>query len=255
MKCGLIVFVGTVILIAMATSFAADCGDVNNDGSIDILDIVHLINYKYKAGPEPNCGPETGIVVDIDGNIYQTIEIGNQWWMTENLKVTHFRNGEIIPIVTNDFLWGDISNPAYCEYDNDINNVIPYGRLYNWYAVNDAQNIAPVGWHVPSDAEWQTLVDYLGGRLFAGGKMKETGTIHWLSPNTGATNESGFSALPGGYRSGDGYYLSIGDYALFWSSTDDGGFAWNRMLYCTNSEVSRNSSSMRDGFSVRCVKD
>jgi len=141
----------------------------------------------------------TGTMTDIDGNVYETVTIGTQVWMAENLKVTHYRNGNTILHIIDWFSWFTLTG-AYCEYDNDVNNVAVYGRLYNWYAVNDSRYIAPVGWHVPSDAEWLTLVDYLGGDTVADGKMKEIGTTHWVSPNTGATNESGFSALPGGYR-------------------------------------------------------
>ena len=155
-------------------------------------------------------------------DVYQTITIGTQVWMAENLKATHFRNGDAIPHVTDGATWQSLTTGAYCEYNNDINNVATYGRLYNWYAVNDYRNIAPVGWHVPIDAEWQTLVDYLGGWEVAGGKMKEAGTANWVSPNTGATNESGFSALPGGRRHviGSGYYENMGYSGYFWSSTE-----------------------------------
>ncbi len=137
--------------------------------------------------------------------------------------------------------------------DND-EYAITHGYLYNWYAAVDSRNIAPEGWHIPTDAEWQTLVDYLGGGNVAGGKMKETGTEHWSSPNTGATNESGFSALPGGYREAFGVYSSF--YATFWSSTDDSGYAWSRYLYySSNSEVFRDILDKLYGFSVRCVRD
>jgi uncharacterized protein (TIGR02145 family) len=142
-------------------------------------------------------------------------------------------------------------------YDGDESNVATYGYLYNWYAVDDSRNIAPEGWHVPTDDEWQILVDYLGGSSVAGGKMKETGTEHWNSPNTGATNESGFSALPGGYRDySNGDYTNMGYYGYFWSSTEYSSYrAWNRILYYDNSDVYRHSSYKQNGFSVRCVRD
>jgi hypothetical protein len=263
------------ILIPTAISFAGICGDANNDGNVDLLDILYLISYKYKEGPPPDCpnlvpvlataditeitettakcggnissdGGDTiiargvcwstnptptvadnkttdgagaggfasfiidltasttyyvrayatnsaatgygnevsfatlfpGAVVDIDGNAYHTVTIGNQVWMVENLKVTHYRNGDAIPNVTDGTAWLDLTTGAYCEYDNDVNNVATYGRLYNWYSVNDSRNIAPAGCHVPSDDDWQTLVDYLGGDAVAGGKMKEIGSTH-----------------------------------------------------------------------------
>ncbi len=176
--------------------------------------------------------------------------------MAENLKVTHYRNGDPIQNVTGYTDWSNMTTGAYCNYNNNTNNAATYGHLYNWYTVNDRRNIAPTGWHVPSDAEWKTLVDYLGGASVAGGKMKETGTAHWNSPNTGATNESGFSTLPGGHRYSDGSYGHIGSYAYFWSST---GYyssnAWRRSLYYDYSGVIRYYYSGRNGISVRCVRD
>jgi len=207
--------------------------------------------YVAEGGPD-----STGTVTDIDGNVYQTVRIGNQWWMAENLKVTHYRNGEPIPNVTDNSSWYALLSGAYCDYNNDVSNVATYGRLYNWYAVSDSRNIAPAGWHVPSDAEWQSLVDYLGGDAIAGGKLKEAGTTHWLSPNTGATNESGFTALPGGYRYSGGSFFNMGYYAYFWSSTENNSYtAWGRYLSCNYSQVGRNYFKEQVGFSVRCVRD
>jgi uncharacterized protein (TIGR02145 family) len=184
-------------------------------------------------------------VTDIDGNVYKTIKIGNQWWMAENLKVTHYCNGDAIP------------TEAYCSYNYDEGNVVIYGRLYSWYAAVDSRNIAPAGWHTPSNAEWQTLIDYLGGHAVAGGKMKETGTTHWKSPNAGATNESGFTALPGGIRGlgGDFYYMGVGAY--FWSSTEPwSGTASFCDLSYANSEVYLTINyEPQYLFSVRCVRD
>jgi len=191
-------------------------------------------------------------VTDIDGNIYQTITIGNQIWMAENLKVTHYRNGDAIPNVTNDTDWGATFLGALCNYNNLEGSKQLYGHLYNWYAVNDSRNIAPAGWHVPSDAEWQILEDYLGGSDVAGGKMKETGTAHWNSPNTGATNESGFSALPGGYRTYAGSYTQRGESANFWSSTNNGS---SRTLFSNVVDVHYYIRDNRSGLSVRCVSD
>jgi uncharacterized protein (TIGR02145 family) len=219
----------------------------------------------------PTDNETTGTVTDIDGNVYQTIRIGYQWWMAENLKVTHYSNGDTIPNVTDDATWLLLTTGAWCNYNNDPTNVAIYGRLYNWYAVNDSSNIAPVGWHVPSDEEWKQLemflgmsksqVDAIGGRgTDEGGKMKSTGTIEggdglWYSPNTGATNSSGFSALPGGYGYGGSYY-QIGYFAEFWSSTDDGSsHAGARSLSYDDSGVSRSFYGQIGGYSVRCVRD
>jgi len=209
----------------------------------------------------------TDTVTDIDGNVYQTVTIGTQLWMAENLKVIHYRNGDAIPNVTDATEWEILSTGAYCNYNNNSSNADTYGQLYNWYAVNDSRNIAPEGWHVPSDAEWKELEMYLGMSQSEadaeglrgtdeGGKLKETGTTHWISPNTGATNESGFSALPGGYRNHDGYFSIVGSYAYFWSSTEYlSYFAWSRLLYYYYSVVNRISNDKECGFSVRCLRD
>ncbi len=266
MKQALMILLGISILIPTAVSFAGVCGDVNDDSIINILDIIYLIDYKFRGGPEPaimesadvnsdgiinildiiylieykfkgGAEPychETGTMTDIDGNTYRTIKIGDQWWMAENLEVIHYRNGEAIPNVTDAVIWSSLTTGAYCEYNNDINNVDTCGRLYNWFAVNDGRNIAPEGWHVPTDAEWQTVIDYLGGIAVAGGKMKEKGTTHWNIPNSGATNESGFRALPGGLRTAtwqNGYFAELGENAHFWSSSEEkSDVAWRRLL-------------------------
>jgi len=198
-----------------------------------------------------------GELTDQDGNTYQTIQIGNQEWMMENLKVTHYRDGTAIPTGHSNSEWENLSTGAYAVYNDDVSNADTYGYLYNWYAVDDSRNIAPEGWHVPTDDEWQILVDYLGGSSVAGGKMKETGTEHWNSPNTGATNESGFSARPGGYRNYyDGYYYYMGDGGGFRSSTENNSStAWHRSLNYNNSGVFRAYSSKDTGFSVRCIRD
>ena len=226
--------------------------DANHDGTVDLSDAIYLINYIFNGGPRPDCPP----VTDVDGNIYQTVTIGNQVWMAENLKVTHYRNGDPIPHVTDFSTWASLSTGAHCAYNNDSALVADYSRLYNWYAVNDSRNIAPEGWHVATDAEWQALIDYLGGLVVAGGKMKETGLAHWSSPNAGATNSSGFTALPGGYRRNDGNFVSKGDYAYFWSSTEyNSGYALFRALYYLDSQIHRYYFPNLDGFSVRCVRD
>ena len=197
---------------------------------------------------ENNCGT----VTDVDGNSYESIIIGNQVWMTENLKVTHFRNGDSL-IAGLSIIFG---LSAYTVYDNDETNADTYGYLYNWYAVTDSRNIAPEGWHVPTNDEWQILVDYLGGSSVAGGKLKEAGTTHWYSPNTGATNESGFTALPGGYGNKTGTFNYMGSIANFWSSTfwqiDD---AYRRSLHFDDSDVAQSGLTRRHGISIRCVKD
>jgi len=201
-----------------------------------------------------------GSVTDIDGNIYKTITIGTQTWMAENLRTTKYRNGVAIPNVTDNTSWTSLTTGAWCNCNNDASNVQKkYGKLYNWYAATDSRNIAPTGWHVPSDAEWSTLTTYLGGEAVAGGKLKETGTFNWVSLNTSATNETGFSALPGGYRtSSDGTFYGVGGSGYWWSATEkDVNLALFRSMYYNTSNVFRNYYHLDElsGLSVRCVKD
>ena len=208
--------------------------------------------------------------IDIDGNNYNFVLIGDQLWMAENLKVTHYRNGDEIQADHNNSEWGDLSNGAFAifPFDNDNASLITcggdcgevYGILYNGYAVEDDRGICPEGWHVPSDEEWTVLTSFLGGELIAGGQLKETGTIEdgdglWYDPNTGATNEFGFNARPSGYRSADyGIYASNGNYAFFWTSSI--GFTynlWYRYLVYGDFDVTRSTNDKRYGFSIRCV--
>ena len=195
-------------------------------------------------------------VVDYDGNIYHVVTIHSQDWLVENLKVTHYRNGDPISPVSGNAQWEDRTTGAYCDYDNLPANGTTYGRLYNWYAVNDSRKIAPTGWHVASDDEWTVLTNYLGGEDIAGGKLKEKGTTHWKSPNSGATNETGFTALPGGGRTFDGTFDYIIWGGQFWTSTslnvDD---AWIRYLDYNTTDVYRWVDGKTYGRSVRCVRD
>ena len=187
------------------------------------------------------------------------VKIGDQVWMTENLNLSVFRNGDAIPEAKTVEEWlkaGKEGKSAWCYYENDLANGEKYGKLYNWYVVNDSRQLAPEGWHVASDAEWQTLVDYYGGQEVAGGKMKETGTVNWNSPNTGATNEHGFSALPGGHRDSKGQFFNMRHYATFWSSTNCNKIsAWKRHLSRGDLKVYLDCFNMVAGFSVRCVRD
>ncbi|MCK9484292.1 MAG: fibrobacter succinogenes major paralogous domain-containing protein [Candidatus Marinimicrobia bacterium] len=218
-----------------------------SDGNIVKLAVSQIDSINFKNN-----------VVDIDSNVYKIIQIGDQCWLAENLKVTHYRNGDPIPNVTDATEWNALTTGAYCNYDNNSSNAEIYGRLYNWFAVTDSRNIAPEGWHVPSDAEWDTLVNYLGGFDVAGGKLKATGTTYWASPNEGATNESGFTALPAGLRGYNGTFGSLveGYSALFWSSTEcDGGSAWRRALYYGHDDINRYNDNKPWGFSVRLVRD
>ena len=201
-----------------------------------------------------------GTVTDIDGNVYHTVSIGSQVWLKENLKAVRYNKGDSIPNVQDGLDWGNLKKGAYCNYDKDPAYAETYGRLYNWFAVSDIRNICPDGWHVPSDAEWQTLIDYLGGDVVAGGKLKATGTLEqgtglWQEPNADATNGSGFSALPAGFRNYNGSFSLLSYNALFWSSTIDQAFAWNRELTYKYANVDRYSRNQANGYSIRCIKD
>ena len=205
-------------------------------------------------------------IIDTDGNVYNTVIIGNQVWMIENLKTTKYRDGTSIQNVSDNTTWVKWNiRSAYCWYNNDsTSNKNKYGALYNSDAVNDSRNIAPTGWHIPTDAEWTALTTFLGGVDIAGGKLKEVGTGHWASPNTGATNSSGFTALPGGERSGfDGTFGAMGQSGNWWSSTQNNGIDANGYPYYYNffHSISSGSAStgygwaFSNGFSVRCIKD
>jgi len=199
---------------------------------------------------------ETGGLTDKDGNVYTSVIIGTQEWMVENLKTTKYNDGTDIPLVTDDYEWSDLTTDAYCWYDNDAATYKnPYGALYNWYAVNTGK-LCPTGWRVPTDAEWTELTVYLGG-FVAGGKLKESGTTHWNSPNTGATNETGFTALPSGYRSYlNGTYYYIGSHGYWWSSQEYSTTnAYLRYMIYVDPGIYRDSGNKRYGYSVRCLRD
>lgn len=192
-----------------------------------------------------------GSVADIDGINYQTVRIGNQVWMAENLRVTRFRDGTVIDQITNAMGWQGSSIPAWCWYNNDNNYETPYGKLYNWLAASDSKGLCPTGWHVPTDMDWNILGDYLGGHLVAGGKMKETGTNHWNSPNTQATNESGFTGLPGGSRFFNGDFFGAADQTSWWSAD----FSSVRLSANSGGLASDDGISGAYGYSVRCIKN
>ena len=186
-------------------------------------------------------------------------KIGNQIWATKNLDVATYRNGDAIPQVQDAAAWNILTTGAWCYYENNSANGTTYGKLYNWYAVNDSRGLAPTGYHIPTSAEWSTLTTYLGGMQIAGGKMKESGTSHWISPNTDATNSSGFTGLPGGYRNeSSGIFGGIGTIGWWWTSGGVGNNkAWDVKLRNDEGEVSGygNGAPIRFGMSVRCIKD
>ena len=209
--------------------------------------------------PIPTPTPVANKLTDIDGNQYNVIKIGTTSWSQRNLDVTRFRNGDLIKNAVSAKEWeeaGKNRQPAWCYYDNDSENGKIYGKLYNWYAVKDVRGLCPNGWHVPSDAEWTTMTNYLGG-VSVGGKMKSTGTTLWSTPNYKATNESSFSVLPGGARNSDGSFHLFRDNAFFWSATENGssGLAWERHLSSIHVSVLRGFNYKSFGASVRCLRD
>ena len=200
-----------------------------------------------------------GTVTDIDGNVYHIVTIGTQVWMVENLKTTKFNDGSSITLVTDNSAWSKLTTPGYCWQNNHISNKNTYGALYNWYTVNTGK-LAPQGWHVSTFEDWDTLNAYLGSSN-AGGKIKTTGTIEtgtglWHSPNTGATNSSGFTGLPGGYRIVPGDFDGLGSMGGWWTTfKEQSGNAWSTNLFHDYESIGCLGSSLGTGFSVRCVQD
>ncbi len=202
-----------------------------------------------------SCSKENTIV-EPKVKIYETVTIGNQVWMVKNLDVDHYRNGDQISEVRDQNEWSLNEKGAWCYYDNSSDSGVKYGKLYNWYAVIDPRGLAPAGFHIPSDEEWSILNTYLGGVGIAGGKLKESDLTHWFSPNIGATNESGFSALPGGMRFSDSPYGFVGSHGVWWSTSGDNvSGVWCRYLYHDNAGMGRNHGAKKNAFSVRCIKD
>jgi uncharacterized protein (TIGR02145 family) len=216
------------------------------------------ISEQTESGIVFNPNLTYGTMTDQDGNVYKTIIIGTQTWMAENLRTTKYRNGDAIANVTDNTQWLGLTTGAYCWFNNSDVDKATYGALYNWFAASDDRNIAPYGWHIPSNDEWLTLINYLGGENIAGSKMKETGSTHWTGPNEGATNQSGFTALGVGERDGiDRAFQYRFVCCRFWSSTKyDASNAWfnavfNYATYCNHS----NYLEKPFGISVRCIKD
>jgi uncharacterized protein (TIGR02145 family) len=196
-----------------------------------------------------------GTMTDQNGNIYKTIVIGTQTWMAENLRTKKYNDGTTIPNVKNTSKWGNLTSAAFCTYDNTNNSdsINTYGMLYNGYAIQTGK-LAPIGWHIPTNEEWETLITYLGGGN-VGGKLKEIGTIHWNNPNVDADNSSGFTALPGGYH-GYNYFFAIGNAGYWWSSTwYDSTFGYHFSVVNDSGTGYKRMVANIEGYSVRCVMD
>ena len=263
-----------IMMLGLMFSFSFSQCDANGDGSLDVIDIVTQVDCILE-----DCWDNYQVCEDIDGNVYETVQIGDQIWMAENLKTTRYANGDEIIFIDDPNIWDNNYLGHYASYNNDLSNVDLYGYLYNWAATNDSRGICPDGFHIPSDEEWSELILYLDPNAnpfaenhddvhsnLAGSLLKDTGTIQsgtglWQEPNTNATNESGFTALPAGLTNDEngnydlmGYYL--GYLAWFWTSTEiNSDIAWSRELFWLGSDVHRHSITKNYGISVRCVSD
>lgn len=242
----------TFIILTLIISIFSGCSSDD-----DASDEVNTTNTSTTVVFNPDL--TYGEMVDQDGNKYKTINIGTQTWMAENLRTTKYRNGDPILQITNNLSWNPLDTGACCTYNNttDLSEIATYGRLYNWFAVSDSRNVAPEGWRVATDADWDTLVTYLGDIAEAGGKMKESGSLHWLASESDSTNSSGFSAIPGGYRDFyDGSYEDKGEYGYYWSTLEyDSSKAYFRYLYYNDATCKKFYYNKVYGLSVRCVKE
>jgi uncharacterized protein (TIGR02145 family) len=231
--------------------------NTTNPDNIKVSQIINVtVNISgANAGNIQVCTNMFGTVNDIQGNIYETVLIGDQWWMAENLHTATYANGDPIENVTDNTAWSQLTTGGWCYSDNNLVNDAIYGKLYNFYTTVDPRGLCPSGWHVPSDGEWMVLTDFLGGISVAGGKMKST--TGFIAPNTGATNESNFSCLPGGQRTGNiGSFSATGGFGFWWSSTEFSATnAFRKYLYYDGSNVLEIGEVKKAGNSIRCLKD
>lgn len=259
-----------LLMVSLAGTGCSDsCDDVacSNGGICVDGDCICPEGWTGSDCSTPTSNSTSCESVEFNGYTYEVVPIGTQCWFRENLRSENYRNGDVIPGNLSNAAWTSTTTGAQTVYaegsievwDDEVANLANYGRLYNWYAVDDARGLCPTGWHVPTDAEWTTLTDFLGyGGVAAGDAMKSS---PWDSPSWDGTNESGFSALPGGYRyvyGDDGGFVSEGYDGFWWSSSPDGSsYAWNRSLTSGYDGVYRGNfnSSLRFGLSVRCVRD
>jgi uncharacterized protein (TIGR02145 family) len=233
--------------------------DISNPDSIRISDVI-IIQVESSGANTGNinaCEVINGAVIDIDGNVYGTVLIGTQWWMAENLKVSRFSDGSLIPNITENYEWYELTGPGSCSYENNALYESIYGKFYNWYVAIDQRNVCPAGWHVPDTTDWNILIDNFGGDLIAGGKLKSIGNQYWDSPNLGATNESGFNGLPGGLCDDLQYFDSIRIAGIWWSFAGAFiGFANNLIAMDNESTmILRFQGNENFGVNIRCIKD
>jgi uncharacterized protein (TIGR02145 family) len=222
-----------------------------NSSLILILAIFTLFYTGCKKDPKPPVP-----VTDIEGNSYKTIKIGDQLWMSENLRSTHFNDGADIPLTKDDDVWRKMTSAGYCWYSNDeATYKVPYGAIYNGFTVASGK-LCPAGWHVPVIEEWRALRDFLGDSTKAGGKIKESGTAHWLSPNKGGDNRTGFTALPAGIRYFEGSFASVLSFSGMWSASEvSDEEQWYAALYYAEAGFITDHRNKKYGLSVRCLKD
>lgn len=223
---------------------------------IEVLIVIFSVSCENNYSPVNDYTGLTDSITDIDGNVYRTTGIGTQIWMAQNLKTTRLNDGTLIPLVTNDSLWTYLNSPGYCWYNNDsIINKNVFGALYNYYTVQTGL-LCPEGWHVPDESEWERLEKYLGGSEIAGAKLKDYYTFYWSEPNPCLTNRYNFSALPGGKRLTYGIFQDIGDYGLWWTSSNNTAhFAESISMFHESKGLGIIRSLMREGLSVRCIKN
>lgn len=229
---------------------------MRKDYFIDIIILIPAILVISLSSCRKNESYNSAIT-DRDGNVYGSVNIGTQTWLNKDLRTTKFNNGELIPNIADSSGWRVLNSGAFCWYKNDpYLNQASYGALYNYYVIADNRLICPAGWHVPTINEWSTLINYLEGETVAGGRLKEKGTAHWAEPNKYATDEFGFSALPGGFRSTLGHDGYIGFAGNWWLSTEDGSLkAWSFYTGFNDGYAGTASSFKKNGFSIRCIKD
>ncbi|MBP9152968.1 MAG: fibrobacter succinogenes major paralogous domain-containing protein [Flavobacteriales bacterium] len=248
------------ILLTVIAAFSLNSCNTDNGPSYScgIGGCIEDENGSYSSESDCNASCNSGGgVTDADGNNYPTVILGTQEWAQRNLNVSTYRNGDLIPQVQDDTAWDDLSTGAWCYYENISADGPIYGKLYNWYAVNDPRGLAPTGWHVPSNDEWAVLIDLFGGPNDAGGPLKATGTTYWNAPNTGATNASGFTALGMGSRDGSLDFKNRGESGSWWTSTESSpAFARSRFMdFGNDAALGGYTSNKRNGHGVRIVKD
>lgn len=237
--------------------------DNSNNRGNTTLGTAHSCGAKDVHNPNKSYGS----VTDIDGNTYKTIQIGSQTWMAENLNTTKYRNGVSIQGITDNTEWSNNNTGAYCSYNNNTSNDCPYGKLYNWYAAVNSNGICPTGWRVPDDADWNRLIKFIdqdadttcsacNQSSTAGGLMKSSDTSYWLSPNTGGTNQSGFSGIGAGSKGATGIFEYKGSFGIWWSFTEVNTYqASLRRLYFQSNSIGREYTDKNYGFSIRCIKN